>query len=286
MYMLKTFLPFILFWCMILLNACVPPKGIGAASQPAASIQATDSAARPWKNRQCAVVLTYDDALNVHLSNAVPALDSFGLKGTFYLSDYFGGLKTQINGWRAAASNGHELGNHTVYHPCAGGPGREWVKPAYDLNRYTVQRISDEIRTMNTLLAAIDGRSERTFAFPCNDTKLNDTAYINGLKNEFIAARAVRAELPSAFQTDLYDVGCYMVNGQSGAEMIQWVKDAMAKRSMIVFLFHGVGGEHNLNVSLPAHRQLLEFLKSGQKDIWIAPMIEVAQYIKSRQSKK
>ena len=46
------------------------------------------------------------------------------------------------------------------------------------------------------------------------------------------------------------------------------------------FLFHGVGGGHSLNVSLAAHSKLLHFLKQNEKDIWIAPMIEVADYIK------
>jgi len=37
------------------------------------------------------------------------------------------------------------------------------------------------------------------------------------------------------------------------------------------------------NVSLPADRQLLQFLKQNEKDIWIAPMIEVAEHIKDWQ---
>src|SRR5690349_14541616 len=79
----------------------------------------------PWNGKKCAVVLTYDDGLNVHLTKVIPALDSVGLKGTFYVSNYFNGINSQIPGWRKAAAEGHELGNHTVYHPCAGGrPGR------------------------------------------------------------------------------------------------------------------------------------------------------------------
>lgn len=71
-------------------------------------------------------MLTYGDGLNVDLNNAIPALDSVGLKGTFYISDYFNGLNSQIFKWRAAAKEAHELGNHTVWHPCEGGrPGRE-----------------------------------------------------------------------------------------------------------------------------------------------------------------
>jgi len=73
-----------------------------------------------WNGKSCAVVLTYDDGLNIDLTNVIPALDSLGLKGTFYISDYFYGLNAQIDGWRKAAAEGHELGNHTIWHPCDG----------------------------------------------------------------------------------------------------------------------------------------------------------------------
>jgi sialate O-acetylesterase len=74
-----------------------------------------------------------------------------------------------------------------------------------------------------------------------------------------------------------------MVNGESGEYLISLVKQAMQKKAMLIFLFHGVGGEHSLNVSLPAHRELLQFLKKNERDIWVAPVVEVAMYIKSYQ---
>lgn len=124
------------------------------------------------KGQKCTVVLTYDDGLNVHLTNVLPALDSLGLKATFYLSDYFGGLQAQIPTWRTAAAHGHELGNHTTHHPCDGSlPGREFMKPDYDLSKYSAVRVTDEIKSLNTLLYAIDGKTKRTFAYPCGDTK-------------------------------------------------------------------------------------------------------------------
>lgn len=237
-----------------------------------------------WKGKKCAVVLTYDDGLNIHLAKVIPALDSLGLKGTFYISDYFNGLNEQIPGWKKAAAKGHELGNHTMWHACTGGPGREFVKD-YDLRLYTVKRMVDEIRGMNNILKAIDGKDKRTFAYPCGDQKIHDTSYINPLKNEFVAARGVQAEIQTIDKVDLYDVRCYGINGQSGDELIALVKQAMQKNGLLVFLFHGVGGEHSLNVSLEAHSKLLHFLKQNQKDIWIAPMVDVAEYIKKYQSK-
>ena len=53
----------------------------------------------------------------------------------------------------------------------------------------------------------------------------------------------------------------------------------MEEKKLLVFLFHGVGGEHGLNVSLAAHRELLLFLKKHEQDIWIAPMVDVAKFI-------
>jgi len=41
-----------------------------------------------------------------------------------------------------------------------------------------------------------------------------------------------------------------------------------------------------LNVSLEAHRELLQYLKKNEKNIWIAPMIEVAEYIKKYQASR
>lgn len=240
--------------------------------------------ATTWNGKKSAVVLTYDDGLNVDLVNAIPALDSVGLKGTFYISDYFNGLNAQIPKWKKAAAKGHELGNHTIWHPCAGGSGREFVKD-YDLRFYTVKRMTDEIRAANNLLKAIDGKNKRTFAYPCGDQKIHDSSYINALKNEFIAARGVQFELQPINKIDLYDVRCFGVNGQSGDELIDLVKQAVQKNALLVFLFHGVGGEHSLNVSTEAHSQLIHFLKQNQRDIWIAPMIDVAEYIKQYQSK-
>jgi peptidoglycan-N-acetylglucosamine deacetylase len=237
-----------------------------------------------WNNKKCAVVLTYDDGLNIDLSNVIPALDSVGLKGTFYISDHFGGLSAQIANWRAAAAKGHELGNHTVYHPCTGNmPGREFVKKDYQLNNYSIKRITDEIRTMNTMLKAIDGKTKRTFAYPCGDAKIGDSSYIDGLRNDFVAARGVKSEMLSIRNVDLYNLPCYLMSDQSGDQMIELVKKAMSDGVLLVFLFHGVGGEHSLNVSLEAHSKLLHYLEQHKKDIWIAPMLAVSEYIKAKQ---
>ena len=77
------------------------------------------ASAQPWPD-ECtgAVSLTFDDGVASQLELAIPLLNRYGLTGTFYVNprdDY----ATQLLPWREAAQQGHEVGNHTVNHPCS-----------------------------------------------------------------------------------------------------------------------------------------------------------------------
>jgi peptidoglycan/xylan/chitin deacetylase (PgdA/CDA1 family) len=240
-----------------------------------------------WHNKECAVCLTYDDALNVHLDKVVPALDSLGLRGTFYISGFFPAFAARSAEWKSVASKGHELGNHTLFHPCDGRlPGRDWVKRDYDLSNYSIQRMVDEITMANILLNAIDGRTKRTFAYPCGDTKAGDSSYVARMAEGFVGARGVQGRMERLGEIDLSDIGAYMISGQSGDELVGLVKKAMESKALIVFLFHGVGGEHSLNVTLEAHDRLLQYLKANEDRIWVAPLAEIAEYVKQSGQQK
>ena len=245
-------------------------------------VSVAQSAYKNWHNKKCAVVLTYDDAISQHLDNALPMLDSLQLKATFYLTANT--AKDRINDWKKAAVNKHELGNHTLFHPCVGGKGREWVKPEYDMDNYTLQRMVDEIKMANGFLEALDGKKDRTFAFTCGDMKVKDSSFMELLKNDFVAARAVRKEMHTIDKINLYNIDCYVVNGESAKQMEQWVNEAIETNSLLVILFHGVGGGNALNVSLSAHQVFLSYLKQHEKEIWVAPMIEVAKHVKAFQA--
>lgn len=235
-----------------------------------------------WKGKKTAVVLTYDDALNVHLDNVIPALDSLSLKGTFYITSSSDAARNRVKDWRRAALNGHELGNHTVFHPCdTSGPGMSWVKPEYDLSKYSMGQIQSEIKMCNAFLNAIDGKNIRTFAFTCGHKKVAEGEFIQTLTSQFVAARAVRHEMHSFEDQKLMDIDCFSMEGTSGQEMIELVKQAKESGKLLVLLFHGVGGEHGLNVSKEAHSQLLHYLQENEKDIYVDTMLNVAEHIKT-----
>jgi peptidoglycan/xylan/chitin deacetylase (PgdA/CDA1 family) len=233
-----------------------------------------------WNAQICAVALTYDDGLNVHLDKVIPVLDSLGFNATFYIPGNSASLNKRMVDWRGAAANGHELGNHTLFHPCEGqSEGREWVSQDYDLNNYSINRIIDEIRLSNTLLRAIDGKTMRTFAYTCGDQKIGDSSFVNLIKNDFVAARGIKPVMNTINTTNIFDIGSFMIAGESGEEMINLVKKAMNEQALLVFLFHGVGGEHAINVPLNEQNKLLYFLKEHENEIWTAPLVEIAEYI-------
>ncbi|MGR3810778.1 sialate O-acetylesterase [Jiulongibacter sp. NS-SX5] len=243
-----------------------------------------DEPKKLWQGRKAAVVLTYDDALNVHLDKAIPALNEYELQGTFYLTAFSEASSKRVKDWKRAASYGHELGNHTLYHPCdARKPGRSWLTEERDLGRYTTQRIVDEVSMTNTFLNALDGKLERTFAYTCGDTETREGSFVDAIADDFVALRGVEGQLNIIGRTNLKNVYSYGINGESGDELIALVKKAEEENALITFLFHGVGGEHSLNVSEEAHAELVKYLGQNKDKVWTTTMLEAAHHVKEFQ---
>lgn len=250
---------------------------------PASPFQTWDpevADSRPWRGKSCAVVLTYDDGLNVHLDNVIRQLDARGMKGTFYIPGNSGPFRNRSAEWKRAAANGHELGNHTLFHPCDGSqPGRSWVNPEYDLSHYSVARFMDEVRAANLILEGVDGRRSRSLAYTCGDTHAGGQSFKEEVMKTFPVARGVHGKMEDIMTVDLSNVGSFMINGENGEQLIALVRKAMESHSLVVFLFHGVGGEHNIDVSAEAHRELVQFLKENEDKIWVTTLLEAATHI-------
>ena len=68
--------------------------------------------------KKMALSLTFDDARFSQIDTGIPLLDKYGVKATFYISP--GSMLQRADGWKSAVMNGHEIGNHSLYHPCSG----------------------------------------------------------------------------------------------------------------------------------------------------------------------
>ena len=159
-------------------------------SQPFVSVSAADHVFA-WPNgARAAVSLAYDDALDSQLDHAIPALDRYGLKATFYLTLSNESVLRRIDEWRQAARSGHELGNHSLFHQCSKmAPAREWVTEQRNLDTTSAGQMRDQVLLANTFLHAIDGKRERTFTPPCGDVIASGENYVQSLRSAFVAFR-------------------------------------------------------------------------------------------------
>ena len=239
-----------------------------------------------WPNgTRAAVNLAYDDALDSQLDHAIPALNRYGFKGSFYLTLASDTVRLRLDDWRAVAANGHELGNHTLFHPCsASRPDREWVEPQHDLDHITVAEMRERILLANSMLHAIDGQAERTFTAPCGDLEAAGEPYIGSIRSEFVAIKVYTGGVaPDMNQLDPWFVGVTAPVGLSGDQLIDIVREAAENGTMANFTFHGIGGDY-LSVSREAHEALLQYLDENREVYWVDTFLNIMHYVKDQKS--
>jgi peptidoglycan/xylan/chitin deacetylase (PgdA/CDA1 family) len=260
-----------------------------ASASPSAVADAPPSFT--WPNgAHAAVVLTYDDGMDTHLDHAAPDLDAAGLKGTFFVPGHSESLAKRLPEWRALAARGHELANHAIFHPClrkpATGPEREWVKPEYALESYTVERIRDEIAAMNTTLLAIDGETVRTLAYNCCDTTAGGRSYVDAVRPLFLAARAGEDRIAADVSAlDPMVVPSWAARDVTGAQLIAFAQKALDAGGLAVFQFHGIGGQW-IPVSREAHRELIEWLAVHRATVWTDTFEQVMTRVTAEQKRR
>lgn len=254
-----------------LMGACLALTALAVSTAHASDFR--------WPNNaEAAVSLSYDDTLDSQLDNAIPALDRYGIKGSFYLTLDSSVLTERLAEWRAVAASGHELGNHTVFHACSRAePGREWVDPDKDLSQRTVKQMRSEVEVASAFLYAIDGETERTFTPPCTDQQAADGNYVEAVKDLFVGIKSFSGSYPhDGFATYL------MPENITGEELITFVERAAEEYSLINIIFHGIGGDY-LTVDTEAHDQLLQYLSVTDDIYWTDTYLNIMRYVNEQQ---
>jgi len=236
---------------------------------------------------QGAVSLTYDDGLPVHYTRVAPLLQQHGLFATFYpmvQSD----LRLHPENWRQLAAAGHELGNHTLFHPCRqrSPDPFPWLDRRYDLKQYTPAHLRAELEVANLVLSLLDGRQERTYAYTCCDATIGSGATEQPLEpllaDLFIAARGelMNKIVHPKDGINLFNIGCIHIDGLSLEELIRLVEQARTSSGWAVLMMHGVGADtHDLYLDAEVHKRFIGWL-ARQQGIWTAPVRTIVHYIK------
>lgn len=262
-------------------------------------------------HRGAIVGLTFDDALDEHLDAAVPILENAGLRGTFYLNVGNERFAARHGEWANAAARGHELGNHTIFHP--GVSAKSWVTEGIALEGYNLDRMRHELIAANQILSMVDGRNERSFAFPCSNPWLGQPGwprrlltrlgldqtrvmgfvdrhgldfgsrlidYIQLVRELFPAARCGGVDVASmpVVPPDRHRVRGIAGDGMSISELLEAVDVAVSRCAWLVFVFHGVAGGHHLSVASETLTQLCARLSTDNR-VEVLTFVEAAKQL-------
>lgn len=264
--------------------------GLTAILLTALSLSLLGQTKKVDKPKRAIICLTYDDGLTTQLSTVIPQLDSLGLKGTFFLnsiqgssqSDIIGQTPEAVLGWTNAAKEGHELANHTLFHPCPENLG--WDK-TISIENYTVSRIITEIKTQNAILSLLDpNRKKRAFALPCNNSIINDTDYIPIIKKLGLITYVRNGGDSTSIITDFKNLNPLNVpswhvwTGTTLQQLISFAEKVRREGGLGVYQIHGVGGQI-FQISSETHKAFLKYLKEHEDEYWVTTFSEAMEYV-------
>ena len=191
----------------------------------------------PWAGgKKAAVALTFDDWTPGHPRVALPLLDRFGMKGTFFvvLNDLWS--TPERDDWivlNAAVRRGHEIGNHSRTHR--------------DLTQLSAIELVDEIEGARSEFdEALHGPRVSTFAHPfgvCSERVLE------WVGRHHVAARSFentpeQLRVDDDFATTDAEYGqvipLRLWNGVESAEFGSWLDRALAEGGFLSTVSHGV----------------------------------------------
>ena len=237
----------------------------------------------PWpQGTKAAVSFTYDDGRSSQLDTAIPLLNEYGVKGTFFVSPP--NVSQTPDSWRDAAAHGHELGNHTLTHPCTGH--FSWIEAANALENMVLEDMRVNIASASRFVGETLGVQPRTFAYPCYQTFLGRGAkrisYVPLVAELFLAGRGGGDECSAdPASVDLAHVPAITADTRTFEELRPWIDEAVEQGRWLVFVAHDVTPEPSRQaITVTELRKVVEYVLR-QKEIRVGTFGKVAKLIKA-----
>jgi peptidoglycan/xylan/chitin deacetylase (PgdA/CDA1 family) len=248
-----------------------------------ASHQTPPPAGFQWPNgKTAAVSLTFDDGRMSQVENGTALLDQYDVKATFFVVPSY--VEKSLAGWKKAVSAGHEIGNHTLNHPCSGN--FLWSRNKA-LEEYTLDDMRNEMITGNKRIEELLHVKAQVFAYPCGqkfvgrgrDTK----SYVPLVAELFTLGRGWLDEAPNdPAYCDFSKLLGIEIDGKNFDEILPLLEDAKKNGSWLIFGGHEMAESGSQTTRLSMLKKLIEYAKDPANGIWIAPAGTVAKYINNQ----
>ena len=229
--------------------------------------------------KEAAISLSFDDGRYSQVEHGTAFLDSLNVKATFYVIP--SAVEKRLDGWKKAVANGHEIGNHSLYHPCSGN--FVWSK-GHALENYTVDSMQAELKAANDLIQRFLGVKPRVFAYPCGQKFVGRgvqvKSYVPLIAGMFISGRGFLEETANdpAF-TDFAQITGIDMDGKDFEQILPIIETARKNGQWVVLAGHEMGEGGAQTTRLTMLRKLIAYAQDPANKLWIAPVGTVATYI-------
>lgn len=234
----------------------------------------------PWPDgRRAAVSLSFDDARPSQVERGIPLLNSFGLRATFYVS--VTALERRLGAWKQAVRDGHEIGNHTLHHPCSAN--FLWKK-SHMLEEYTLEQMESELEAADERIESLVGVRPRTFAYPCGQKFVGrgeeTRSYVPLVARRFLAGRGFRDEFCNhPWRCDLAQLFGVDADRAPFEELRGWLEQTAQCDGWLVFCGHDTGMEGRQAMTTPTLESLCRFLADPAHGLWVDTVASVADFV-------
>lgn len=232
--------------------------------------------------KQMAISLSFDDARESQVLIGTNLLNQYDVKATFYVVP--SSVKKQLDGWKNAVKNGHEIGNHTLTHPCTGN--FSWSRKNA-LEDYSIKSMKNEIKECNKQIKDLLQIECNVFAYPCGQkyvgSSTNTKSYVPLVAKTFQSGRGWMDEAPNdPMHCNFSQLTCIEMDGKTFEQLLPIVKEAKKNGTWLVFGGHEINESGAQTTRVETLRKLMEYVNDPVNSIWIQPVGTVTKYIKDQ----
>lgn len=237
--------------------------------------------------KKLAISLSFDDARQSHPTIAKDLFRELDIDVTFYVVP--SGMEDNLDGWKEVVADGHEIGNHTIHHPCTGNFA--WSRHKA-LEQYSLSTMRHELLNANATIKEMLGVDPVSFAYTCGNTFVGRGAerfsYVPLVDEMFESGRGWLNEAPNDPQfTDMAMLQGIEMDGKDFEDDIRpMIEEAYESGNWLLLAGHEVNTDGRQTTRVDMLRALAQYVKEHADDIWIAPVGTIAQYLKDTRRKQ
>nr|MBX2875780.1 polysaccharide deacetylase family protein [Saprospiraceae bacterium] len=239
------------------------------------------------EGKRAALSLSFDDARVSHPEVGQALFEKLDAKVTFYVVP--SGMQNHLEGWKKIVADGHEIGNHTIYHPCTGN--FPWARDKA-LENYTLTSMRQELLAANQQIKEMLGVMPLSFAYTCGNTFVgrgrHTQSYAPLVAELFESGRGWLNEASNdpSFADFALLQGIEMDGKDFEKDIKPLVDAAVENGSWLLLAGHEIGDGGRQTTLVPMLEKLVAYVQRPESGIWLAPVGTVGAYVKEQRAKR